>query len=365
VLVRPSYVLGGRAMAIIFDEASLHNYINTAVELSPEHPILVDKFLEDAVEVDVDAICDGEDVYIGAIMEHVEEAGIHSGDSACIIPPITISGRLQEQIKETTKALALELKVIGLLNIQFAIKDDELFIIEVNPRASRTVPFVSKTIGVSLPKMAVRVMMGKKLKELGLLEMKRFPFVSVKEAVLPFNKFPGVDILLSPEMKSTGEVMGISYNFGESYFKAELAAGDRLPLSGTVFLSINDLHKAQLLDDVRKLKENGFNIIATKGTAKFYNDRGIKCEMVYKVNEGRPDVVDKIKNCDVDLVINTPLGKVTRDDAYFIRQAATRYHVPTVTTMSAAKAAINGLLYVKENRELSVKPIQEYYREVE
>jgi carbamoyl-phosphate synthase large subunit len=203
----------------------------------------VDKFLEDAVEVDVDAICDGEDVYIGAIMEHVEEAGIHSGDSACIIPPITITAELQHQIKETTKALALERNCFGNHNIQFAIKENELFIIEVNPRASRTVPFVSKTIGISLPKMAVKVMLGKKLKELGLVEMKKFPYVSVKEAVLPFNKFPGVDILLSPEMKSTGEVMGISYNFGESYFKAELAAGDRLPVKGTVFFSINDTNK--------------------------------------------------------------------------------------------------------------------------
>jgi len=364
VLVRPSYVLGGRAMAIIYDEASLHNYINTAVELSPEHPILVDKFLEDAVEVDVDAICDGEDIYIGSIMEHVEEAGIHSGDSACIIPPVTITADLQQQIKDTTKALALELNVVGLLNIQFAIKDDELFIIEVNPRASRTVPFVSKTIGISLPKMAVKVMLGKKLKELGLVEMKKFPYVSVKEAVLPFNKFPGVDILLSPEMKSTGEVMGISYDFGESYFKAELAAGDRLPIRGTVFFSINDKNKPELLEEARKLKNSGFNIIATKGTARYFNENGIPCEMVYKVNEGRPNVVDRIKDQDIDFVINTPIGKMTRDDAYFIRQAAIRYHIPTVTTVSAAKAAIEGLLYVKEKKELSVKPIQEYYREV-
>jgi carbamoyl-phosphate synthase large subunit len=364
VLVRPSYVLGGRAMAIIFDEASLHNYINTAVELSPEHPILVDRFLEDAVEVDVDAICDGNDVYIGAIMEHVEEAGIHSGDSACIIPPITISEDLQRQIMETTEKLAIELGVRGLLNIQYAIKDNELYVIEVNPRASRTVPFVSKTTGISLAKIAVKVMLGRRLKELGLSGMKKIPYVSVKEAVLPFNKFPGVDILLSPEMKSTGEVMGISYNFGESFFKAELAAGDRLPVKGTIFLSINDLHKKQLVEEVRNLDREGFKLIATKGTAKFYSDNNIKCEMVYKVNEGRPNVVDKIKDLDVDFIINTPLGKVTRDDAYSIRQAAIRYHVPAVTTLSAAKAAINGLLYVKKNRELSVKPIQEYYKEV-
>jgi len=364
VLVRPSYVLGGRAMAIIFDEGSLMNYINTAVELSPEHPILVDKFLEDAIEVDVDAICDGDDVYIGAIMEHVEEAGIHSGDSACIIPPLTISDQLLEEIKETTGALAFELGVRGLLNIQFAIKGSELYVIEVNPRASRTVPFVSKTTGVSLAKIAVKVMLGQKLKDMGLTKMKEFPFVSVKEAVLPFNKFPGVDTLLSPEMKSTGEVMGISYNFGESYYKAELAAGDKHPVSGKIFMSINDKSKGILLEEVKRLRENGFEIIATKGTARFYNDNGIECEMVHKVNEGRPNVVDRIKDGDICFVINIPIGKVTRDDAYSIRQAAVRYHVPAVTTISAAKAAINGLLHVKETGELSVKPLQEYYKEV-
>ncbi|HQO40201.1 MAG TPA: carbamoyl-phosphate synthase large subunit, partial [Spirochaetota bacterium] len=365
VLVRPSYVLGGRAMAIIYNEASLQNYINTAVELSPEHPILVDRFLEDAVEVDVDAICDGDDVYIGAIMEHVEEAGIHSGDSACIIPPMTIPQHLQDRIIEQTKALAHELKVIGLLNIQYAIQGGELFILEVNPRASRTVPFVSKTTGVSLAKIALKVMLGRKLRDFGLTDMKRFPFVSVKEAVLPFDKFPGVDTILSPEMKSTGEVMGISYNFGESYFKAALAAGDKLPMGGTVFFSLNDNHKAQMLEDVRSLSVHGFNIIATKGTSRFFNDNGIKCEHVFKVNEGRPNVVDRIKNGDVQFVINTPLGKVTRDDAYLIRQAAVRYHIPSTTTVAGAKAAINGLLHIKHTGELSVKPVQEYYKEVE
>ncbi len=365
VLVRPSYVLGGRAMAIIFDESSLVNYINTAVELSPEHPILVDKFLEDAVEVDVDAICDGDSVYIGAIMEHVEEAGIHSGDSACIIPPMTIPRDILKEIEETTKALAFELKVMGLLNIQFAIKDSELYIIEVNPRASRTVPFVSKTTGVSLAKVAVKVMLGTKLKDLGLMGMKKFPYVSVKEAVLPFNKFPGVDTLLSPEMKSTGEVMGISYNFGESYYKAELATGDKLPVSGKIFMSINDRYKGHLLEEVKRLVGNGFEIIATQGTAKFYRENGIDCEMVHKLNEGRPNVVDRIKDGDICFIINIPTGKVTRGDAYRIRQAAVRYRVPTVTTISAARAAVDGILHAKEEGELSVKPLQEYYEEVQ
>jgi carbamoyl-phosphate synthase large subunit len=277
---------------------------------------------------------------------------------------MTIPQDLQDQIIENTKALAHELKVIGLLNIQFAIQGGDLYILEVNPRASRTVPFVSKTTGVSLAKVALKVMLGKKLKDIGLTRMKKFPFVSVKEAVLPFNKFPGVDTLLSPEMKSTGEVMGISYNFGESYYKAELAAGDSLPMSGTVFFSLNDNHKAQMVDDVKKLSENGFNIIATKGTSKFFNEHGIKCEHVFKVNEGRPNVVDRIKDGDVQFVINTPLGKVTRDDAYLIRQAAVRYHIPSTTTVAGAKAAINGLLHIKNTGELSVKPVQEYYKEV-
>jgi len=364
VLVRPSYVLGGRAMAIIYDEKSLVSYIKTAVELSPEHPILVDGFLEDAVELDVDAVSDGEDIYIGAVMEHVEEAGVHSGDSACIIPPISISDDMLASIAQTTKALALELNVIGLLNIQYAIKEDKLYIIEVNPRASRTVPFVSKTIGVPLAKSAVQVMLGKKLGELGLDRAKKFPYISIKEAVLPFNKFPGVDTLLSPEMKSTGEVMGISHDFGESFYKAELAAGDRLPLKGCVFLSINKRSKEELLNEVRLLHENGFRLVGTEGTSAFYKEYGIPCERVFKVSEGRPNVVDLIKNEEINLIINTPAGKTAKDDAYSIRQAAVRYHIPIMTTIQAAKAAINGMLTVKNRNKMSVMAIQDYYREV-
>ena len=364
VLVRPSYVLGGRAMSIIYDQSSLINYIQTAVELSPEHPILVDDFLEDAIEIDVDAICDGETVFIGAIMEHVEEAGVHSGDSACLIPPISISKEMIDIITAATEGLAKELNVIGLLNIQFAIKDDELFVIEVNPRASRTVPFVSKTTGVPLAKVAVKIMLGNKLKDYDLEKMKEIPYISVKEAVLPFNKFPGVDTLLSPEMKSTGEVMGISNNFGESFYKAELAAGDRLPVSGTVFLSINRRSKEMLLEEVRKLHENGFKLLATEGTALYYQDQGIPCEIVKKVSEGRPNIVDFIKNDEVNLVINTPSGKVGKGDAYHIRQAAVRYHIPALTTIQAAKAAIRGLLEVKQSGDIYIKSIQEYHKEV-
>lgn len=364
VLVRPSYVLGGRAMAIIYDEKSLLHYIKTAVELSPEHPILVDDFLEDAVELDVDAISDGEDIYIGSIMEHVEEAGVHSGDSACIIPPMSLSAEMLDNVRQVTKALAMELNVLGLLNIQYAIKDDKLYIIEVNPRASRTVPFVSKTTGVPLAKKAVQVMLGKKLKEIGLDKEKKFPYISVKEAVLPFNKFPGVDTLLSPEMKSTGEVMGISHDFGESFYKAELAAGDRLPLEGCIFLSINSRSKEELLKEVKRLHENGFRLVGTEGTALFYNEHGIPFERVFKVSEGRPNVVDLIKNEEIDLIINTPTGKAAKDDAYYIRQAAVRYHVPIMTTIQAARAAINGLLAVKNRKVISVKAIQDYHKEV-
>jgi carbamoyl-phosphate synthase large subunit len=364
VLVRPSYVLGGRAMVIVYDESSLVEYIKNAVHLSPEHPILIDKFLDDATEVDVDAICDGKDVFIGSVMEHIEQAGIHSGDSACIIPPITLKGKIYDDIINATKKLALELNVVGLLNIQFAVKDNDLYVIEVNPRASRTVPFVSKTTGIPLAKVAVKIMLGKKLKDLNLIEMKKFPYISVKEAVLPFSKFPGVDTILSPEMKSTGEVMGISMHFGESYYKAEMAAGDKLPKEGTIFLSINNKSKHELLEEMRLLHQNGFHLLATEGTAEFLNKNGISCDRVFKVSEGRPNIIDILKNREIDLIVNTPTNKITRYDAFTIRQAAVRYHIPIMTTIAAAKAAVCGLLEVKARGEISVKSIQEYHAEV-
>jgi carbamoyl-phosphate synthase large subunit len=335
--------------------------INQTVQ---EHPILVDDFLDDAVEVDVDALCDGRSVYIGAIMEHVEQAGVHSGDSACIIPSVSLSQAMVETITHATGALARALDVSGLINIQFAIKDEQLYVLEVNPRASRTVPFVSKTTGVPLAKMAVKVMLGSTLAELGLTRMKEVPFISVKEAVLPFSKFPGVETLLTPEMRSTGEVMGVSRYFGESFYKAQLAAGDRLPLSGTVFLSINRRSKDLLLDEVRALHESGFSIVATEGTADYYQARGIPCQRVFKVSEGRPNVIDLIKNKDISLIINTPADRVSTDDAFSIRQAAVRYRVPIMTTIQAARASIRGMLELKKRGSFHICPIQEYHREV-
>ncbi|MCU0844322.1 MAG: carbamoyl-phosphate synthase large subunit [Spirochaetes bacterium] len=364
ILVRPSYVLGGRAMSIIYDEKSLIEYINTAVQLSPEHPILVDDFLEDAIEIDVDALSDGKDVQIGAIMEHIEQAGVHSGDSACIIPPLSIDGPMIDEITRSTAALARELRVIGLLNIQFAIKDGSLYVLEVNPRASRTVPFVSKATGVPLAKIAAKLMLGRKLGEFGLHKRKPPAHISVKEAVLPFNKFPGTDTILTPEMKSTGEVMGIAAHFGEAFYKAEMAAGETLPLSGAIFLSINPLSKEALLPEMRLLHENGFRLVATEGTALFLNDHGIPCERVYKVSEGRPNIIDLVKNDEIDLIINTPTGKIPKHDAFSIRQAALRFRVPIITTIAGAKAAVQGLLEVRKNRNISVRSIQEYHAEV-
>jgi len=364
VLVRPSYVLGGRAMSIIYDDASLEEYIATAVRLSPEHPILVDRFLEDAVEIDVDALCDGESVYIGAIMEHVEEAGVHSGDSACVIPAISIAGDMIRTISDTTRSLALELNVIGLLNIQFAIKGGDLYVIEVNPRASRTVPFVSKATGIPLAKIAVNLMLGSKLPEFGLGRTVIPRYISVKEAVMPFNKFPGVDTLLTPEMRSTGEVMGIARDFGEAFFKAEMAAGSTLPVKGTVFISVNDRSKKELLEEIRLLYNNGLKLVATEGTADYYEHHGIPCERIRKVHEGRPNIVDLVKNEQIGLIINTPTGKIPTHDAFTIRQVAVRYGIPIMTTLPAAKAAIRGLLEVKKHGKLHVKPIQEYHAEI-
>lgn len=362
VLVRPSYVLGGRAMEIVYDEGELEEYMKEAVRVSPEHPILVDKFLEDAIEVDVDALADGRDVYIGGIMEHIEEAGVHSGDSACVIPPQTIPEDIIETIKDYTRRLALELDVVGLINIQYAVKpgsDPSVYILEANPRASRTVPFVSKATGVPLVKMAARLMMGSTLRELGLTGEGTVEHVAVKESVFPFIKLPGVDSVLGPEMKSTGESMGIDENFGIAYYKSQLSAGMDLLTEGKVFISVRDQDKDKIEDIVRKAHELGFKIMATRGTARAVE--GVAdIEVVRKVSQGSPNIRDAILRGEVGLIINTPSGKQSADDGYLIRRMAVELGIPYVTTLAGARAALNAIEAVRLGR-ITVKSLGEYH----
>jgi carbamoyl-phosphate synthase large subunit len=364
VLVRPSYVLGGRAMDIVYDDASLLDYMERAVQASPDHPVLIDKFLEDAIEMDVDAIADGQRVVIGGIMEHIEEAGIHSGDSACSLPTRSVPDKILDEIREQTTALALALQVVGLINVQFAIKNSTVYVLEVNPRASRTVPFVSKATGVPLAKLATKVMAGITLEELGLTREPALHHVAVKEAVLPFVKFPGVDAILGPEMKSTGEVMGIDRDFGRAFAKSQIAASGTLPLEGTVFLSVRDPDKHHLPPLGQAFAELGFHILATTGTARCLQDAGIPAERVYKVTEGvRPHIVDRMKNGEVVLVVNTPEGRASRLDSYSIRRTAVTQGIPCFTTMAAANAAVEGIRALKAEG-LQVKTLQEYNREM-
>ena len=360
VMVRPSYVLGGRAMEIVYDEESVRNYMTRAVKASPERPVLVDKYLEDAVEIDVDAISDGKNVVVAGIMEHIEEAGVHSGDSACSLPPFSLPRSIVVEIDRQARILALELGVIGLMNIQFAVKDGRVYVLEVNPRASRTVPFVSKAIGVPLAKLAARVMAGKTLPELGFTKEVSIRHIAVKEAVFPFAKFPGVDTLLGPEMKSTGEVMGIDTDFGMSFAKSQMAAGNPMPVSGRVFLSVKDKDKAGLLEVAQGLEGMGFSIVATRGTADYLRSRGITVESVNKVTEGRPHIVDQITDMQVDFVINTVHGAQSQKDSYSIRRTTLMKGIPYFTTISAAKAAVRGIAAIKKNH-LQVRSIQEYH----
>ncbi|MDT8316895.1 MAG: carbamoyl-phosphate synthase large subunit [bacterium] len=362
VVVRPSYVLGGRAMEIVYDLEGLRNYMQHAVMASPEHPVLIDKFLKDAIELDVDALADGEDVMIGGIMEHIEEAGIHSGDSACSLPPYSVGDDILNEIRRQTRALGLELQVKGLMNIQFAVKGAEIFIIEVNPRASRTVPFVSKATGLPLAKVCAKVMSGMSLKELGVTKEIKPSFVSVKEAVFPFTKFPGVDTLLGPEMRSTGEVMGIDKEFGRAFIKAQQGAGVHLPSSGRVFVSVRDDHKESVLPIVRTLFEKGFEIIATRGTAKYLAENGVSLSFVNKVGEGRPDIVDRLKSSEIEMVINTTIGKESIAASFSIRRTALLGNIPYFTTISGARAAVAGIVAAKEEG-LGIKTIQEYHIE--
>jgi len=360
VLVRPSYVLGGRSMEIVYDQESLKQFMEKAIAASPDHPILIDKFLEDAIEVDVDAISDGTDTVIGGIMEHIEEAGIHSGDSACVLPPITFSKELLDIIEKQTKLIARELGVIGLMNIQYAVKDGILYVLEVNPRASRTVPFVSKAIGVPLAKLATKVMLGKSLKELGFTKTIWPEHISVKEAVFPFNRFPNVDVLLGPEMKSTGEVMGIDRSFGMAFAKAQMAAGFRLPLEGGVFISVNDVHKDKIVPVARSFHNMGFPIMATRGTAAHLQRHGITTETILKVSEGRPHIVDRIKNGDIQVVINTSVGRRSTFDAYHIRRGALIHNVLYTTTIAGARALSEAVMALKKE-QWEVFPLQDYH----
>src|SRR5664280_393459 len=361
VLVRPSYVLGGRSMEIVYDPETLSSFMERALLVSPEHPILIDKFLEDAIEIDVDEISDGHTTVVAGIMEHIEEAGIHSGDSACILPPMTISDPLLELIKKQTKMLAQELKVIGLMNIQYAIKDGKLYVLEVNPRASRTIPFVSKAIGVPLAKLATKVMLGKSLKELGFTVAPKPEYISVKEAVFPFNRFPDVDILLGPEMKSTGEVMGIDHSFGLAFAKSQMAAGFKMPTKGSIFISVHDYHKDKIVPVAKSFQEMGFKILATAGTAKHLKNHGIEAAIIHKVSEGRPHIVDYIKNGDIQMVINTSVGRKSSRDAYHIRRGALTYNILYTTTLAGAKALSEAVKAIIDE-DWQVCSLQEYHK---
>jgi carbamoyl-phosphate synthase large subunit len=360
VLVRPSFVLGGRAMELVHNETDLRRYIRTAVEASPERPVLVDHFLEDATEVDVDCIADGETAVIGAIMEHIEQAGIHSGDSACVIPAFSLSEKVKAEIADATKKMARELNVRGLMNVQFAVQNEQVYVLEVNPRASRTVPFVSKAIGVPLAKLAAKVMAGKTLAELGFTREIVPTHFSVKEAVFPFVKFPGVDIVLGPEMKSTGEVMGIDRNLGLAYAKAQMAAQPALPLGGNIFISVADADKDRAAEVARGFADIGFALYATSGTAATLEKSGVPVKKLFKLSEGRPNALDMIKNGELALIVNTPSGKTAREDEIKIRSTANSARIPVMTTLRAARASIEGIRAIREHG-LSVKSLQEWH----
>jgi len=361
VLVRPSYVLGGRAMVIVYDESTLENYMSAAVQVSRERPILIDKFLEDAYEVDVDALCDDEEVVIGGIMEHIEEAGVHSGDSSCVLPTYQLNEDLRETIRRHTVVLGRALNVVGLMNIQFAVRAGTVYVLEVNPRASRTVPFVSKATGVPLAKLAAKLMVGRKLRDFGLSSELKVDQYCVKSPVFPFARFLGSDTILGPEMKSTGEVMGIDDTFGKAYVKAQISAGSVLPKSGVAFISVNQHDKNVISKIAADLVEIGFKIVASRGTAQVLRNSGVRAETVYKVNEGRPHIVDYIKSGKVDLIINTPLGRESFFDEKAIRRAAIHHHVPCITTIPGAAAAVNGIRAL-QRESLNVRTLQEYHR---
>lgn len=362
VLLRPSYVLGGRAMQIVYNDEQVRKFFRDEIDISKDHPVLIDKFLEEAREIDVDAISDGEEVYIAGIMQHIEEAGIHSGDSTSILPPISINKKNLKQIKEYTKKIALALNVIGLINIQYAVKKNIVYVLEANPRASRTVPFVSKTTGIPIVTIAAKVITGKKLKDFKLRNFEDIDYIGVKESIFPFQKFPKVKMFLGPEMRSTGEVMGIAKTFGEALAKAQESTGSGIPTKGNIFISVNENDKKKkTIEIISKYVKLGFGIIATTGTSKFLNNNGIKSKPVFKVNEGRPSIVDRIKNGEVQIVINTPLGYESRFDEYAIGWAAVQNKIPFITTLSAANSFAEGIEKIKEGN-LEVRSLQDYYK---
>jgi len=360
VVVRPSYVLGGRGMEIVYGPSSLEEYMRGAVEVSPDHPVLIDKFLEDAVEIDVDAVADGREVVIAGIMEHIEEAGVHSGDSACSLPPFSLDAAMREEIRQATQALARELEVVGLMNVQYAVKDEKLYVLEVNPRASRTVPFVSKVTGIPWAKVATRLMIGRTLAKLGLREEVEVPHIAVKEAVLPFNRFHGVDTILGPEMKSTGEVMGIDVDLGMAFAKSQTAAGSSLPVEGNVLISVKNSDKQEIIPIARRFHALGFRLLCTRGTAQVLERVGLPVEVVNKIHEDRPHVLDLMKDGRIQLIINTPSGRRPRSDQASIRSYAVYYNIPVITTLKAAQTATYAIEAL-QRRGVEVRPIQEWY----
>jgi carbamoyl-phosphate synthase large subunit len=364
VVVRPSYVLGGRAMEVVFDSKELDRYMREAVKVDPNQPVLIDEYLENAIEVDVDALCDNSGaVVIGGLMEHIEPAGIHSGDSACCLPAVSLTKDCLATIRNWSIQLAKRLEVRGLINLQFAVKDHQVFIIEANPRASRTVPFVAKATGLPLAKIASQIMAGRSLNELGVLNEPQPPLQAVKEAVLPFRRFPGADSLLGPEMRSTGEVMGTASSFGMAYAKAELGAGEVLPTAGTVFLSTHDRDKQALSAVAKDLAAQGFALVATTGTARHLRAQGLEVETVLKVHEGRPNVEDAIRSGQIQLIINTPIGRQATHDDRYLRRAALDYQVPTVTTLAGARAAVAAVAALQGQNELPINALQDLHRE--
>jgi carbamoyl-phosphate synthase large subunit len=362
-MIRPSYVLGGRAMKIILDEEMLEEYVTKAVGVSPDRPLLLDKFLEDAIESEADAISDGVDAFVPAVMQHIEYAGIHSGDSACVIPPVVIGKDHKKTIYDYTRKLAMELKVVGLLNIQYAIYEDVVYILEANPRASRTVPLVSKVCNISMARIATQILLGKKLSDFNL-KKRNIKHYGVKEAVFPFNMFPSIDPLLGPEMRSTGEVLGMADSYGMAFFKSQEATQSPLPVKGTVLITIADRDKNRIIETAINFRDMGFKILSTGGTKQFLENHGITSTRVLKVHEGRPNIVDAIKNGEIDLVVNTPAGRLSEYDDSYIRKNAIKYRIPYITTTSAAFSAAKGILE-RQNGEYNVRSLQDYHSAIE